>query len=70
MKYYSTRDREKAIFTAVIGVIMLIVAVWLIAAEIAEAEKIRPDRVYPMVNQGITWEGAGYDGIYAKGGGQ
>ena len=64
MKHYSTRDKEKAIFTAVVGVIMLIVAVWLIIAEIAEAERIKPDVVYPMVNQHITWEGAGYSGIW------
>ena len=64
MKHYSTRDKEKAIFTAIVGVIMLIVAVWLIIAEIAEAERIQPDRVYPMVNQNITWEGAGYSGIW------
>ena len=70
MRHYSTRDKEKAIFTAVVGVIMLIVAVWMIIAEIAEAERIKPDVEYPMVNQHITWEGAGYSGIYAKGGGQ
>ena len=64
MKHYSTRDKEKAIFTAVVGVIMLIVAVWLIIAEIAEAERIKPDVEYPMVNQCITWEGAGYSGIW------
>ena len=70
MKHYNTRDKEKAIFTAIVGVVMLIVAVWLIVAEIAEAERIKPDVEYPMVNQNITWEGAGYSGIYAKGGEQ
>ena len=64
MKYYSTKNRGKEIFIAIVGVIMIIVTVWLIIAEIAEAERNRPDVEYPMVNQCITWEGAGYSGIW------
>ena len=64
---YTTQEKEKAIFTAVMGLILLVVAVWLTLASVAEANRIRPDAVYPMVNQGIAWEGAGYNGIYAKG---
>ena len=64
MKHYTTREHEKAIFTAICGMIAIILAVWLIIAEIAEAERIRPDVEYPMVNQCITWEGAGYSGIW------
>ena len=70
MRYYSTKNRGKAILIAIVGVIMIIVTVWLIIAEIAEAERIKPDVEYPMVNQSIVWEGAGYSGIYAKGGEQ
>ena len=70
MKYYSTRDREKAIFTAICGVIAIILAVWMSIAAMKEADRIKPDVEYPMVNQHITWEGAGYSGIYAKGGEQ
>ena len=70
MKHYSTRDREKAIFTAICGVIAIILAVWMSIAAMKEADRIKPDVEYPMVNQGITWEGAGYSGIYAKGGEQ
>ena len=66
-KHYNTREKEKAIFTAVMGLIMLVVAVWLTLASVAEANRIKPDKVYPMVNQNIVWEGAGYNGIYAKG---
>ncbi len=61
MKYYSTRDKEKAIFTAVILLIMLVVAGWL--AFMPMESSAEPDEVYPMVNQNITWEGAGYDGF-------
>ena len=70
MKHYSTREREKAIFTAIIGVIAIILAVWITLAGMKEADRIKPDVEYPMVNQHISWEGAGYSGIYAKGGEQ
>ena len=51
------------------GLIAIILAVWF--AFFAPVEKhTAPDAVYPMVNQRITWEGAGYSGIYAKGGEQ
>ena len=62
MKYYSTRDREKAIFALVVGLIMIVLAVWF--AFFAPVERhTAPDAIYPMVNQHITWEGAGYDGF-------
>ena len=70
MKHYSTREREKAIFTAICGVLAIILAVWLSIVAAKETDRIKPDRVYPMVNQNITWEGAGYSGIYARGGEQ
>ena len=70
MKHYSTFEREKAIFTAICGVLAIILAVWLSIVAAKETDRIKPDRVYPMVNQNITWEGAGYSGIYARGGEQ
>ena len=70
MKHYTTREREKAIFTAICGVIAIILAVWMSIMAMNEADRIKPDVEYPMVNQCITWEGAGYSGIYAKGGEQ
>ena len=70
MKHYTTREHEKAIFTAICGVIAIILAVWMSVAAMKEADRIKPDVEYPMVNQHITWEGAGYSGIYAKGGEQ
>ena len=70
MRHYSTRDREKSILTAICGVIAIILAVWMSIAAMKEAERIKPDVEYPMVNRNITWEGAGYSGIYAKGGEQ
>ena len=33
-----------------------------------QAMKAVPDVVYPMVNQSITWTGAGYSGIYGGNG--
>ena len=63
MKNYTTRDRGKAIFALVVGVIMIILAGWF--AFFAPVEKhTAPDAIYPMVNQNITWEGAGYSGIW------
>ena len=70
MKHYTTRDREKAIFTAICGMVAIILAVWMSIMAMKEADRIKPDVEYPMVNQHITWEGAGYSGIYAKGGEQ
>ena len=63
MRHYSTKDREKAIFAFVMGLIAIIVAVWFAFAPIKGPE---PDVVYEMVNQRITWEGAGSSGIYGR----
>ena len=70
MRNYSTFEREKAIFTAICGVIAIILAVWIGIVAMKEADRIKPDVEYQMVNKNITWEGAGYSGIYAKGGEQ
>ena len=70
MKHYTTREREKAIFTAICGVVAIILAVWMSIMAMKEADRIKPDVEYPMVNRSITWEGAGYSGIWAKGGEQ
>lgn len=65
MKHYSTRDREKAIFALFMGMIAIVLAAWM--AFVAPVEvHTEPDAVYPMVNQNISWEGAGYDGFRAK----
>ena len=64
MKHYSTREREKAIFTAICGMIAIIMAVWMSIMAMKEDDRIKPDVEYPMVNQCITWEGAGYSGIW------
>ena len=64
MKYYSTKLRGKAIFMLFI-VLLAVVAVVLLAVLPAEAHT-EPDVIYPMVNQGITWEGAGYSGIWGR----
>lgn len=67
MRNYTTRDREKAIFALVVGVIMIILAGWF--AFFAPVEKhTAPDAIYPMVNQNIAWEGAGYSGIWGGAG--
>lgn len=65
MKHYSTKDKEKAIFTLVVIVIMFVVLIWLALMPESSAE---PDFVYPMVNRNITWEGAGYSGIWGGAG--
>lgn len=63
MKKYNTFSREKAIFAFVFGLIMIVLAVWF--AFFVPAERhTAPDAIYPMVNQHITWEGAGYSGIW------
>ena len=65
MRNYNTRDKEKAIFAFVMGIIAIILAAWFAFFVPAEVHT-KPDRVYPMANQRITWEGAGYDGIRAR----
>ena len=64
MKHYSTRLRGKAIFMLFI-VLLAVVAVVVLAVLPAEAHT-EPDVVYEMVNQNITWEGAGYSGIWGR----
>ena len=64
MKHYSTRLRGKAIFMLFI-VLLAVVAVVVLALLPAEAHT-EPDVIYPMVNQNITWEGAGYSGIWGR----
>ena len=64
MKHYSTRLRGKAIFMLFI-VLLAVVAVVLLVVLPAEAHT-EPDAIYPMVNQNITWEGAGYSGIWGR----
>lgn len=62
MRNYSTRDKEKAIFALVMGLIAIVLAAWL--AFMHMEARTEPDYVFPMVNQRITWEGAGYSGIW------
>ena len=62
MRNYNTREREKAIFAFVMGLIMIALAVWF-AFFVPVEKHTAPDAIYPMVNQHITWEGAGYDGF-------
>ncbi len=60
---YSTKNREKAIFAGIVGLIMIVLAVWF--AFFAPVEQhTAPDQIFPMVNQRIEWSGAGYDGIW------
>ncbi len=62
-KNYSTKNREKAIFAGIVGLIMIVMAVWF--AFFAPVElHTAPDQIFPMVNQRIEWSGAGYDGIW------
>lgn len=46
-------------------VLLAVVAVVVLALLPAEA-RTEPDVVYPMVNQGIIWEGAGHNGIWGR----
>ena len=62
MKHYTTRDKEKAIFAFVMGLILIVLAAWFAFFAPVEVHTA-PDAVYPMTNQRITWEGAGYDGF-------
>ena len=64
MKHYSTFDREKAIFAFVAGIIAIILAAWFAFAPVERHTP--PDQIFEMVNQHISWEGAGYDGFRAK----
>lgn len=63
-KHYSTKNREKAIFAGVVGLIMMVLAAWFAFAPVEK--HTAPDQIFPMANQRITWEGAGYDGIRAR----
>lgn len=63
MKYYSTKSKEKAIFAGVVGLIMIVLAVWF-AFFVPVEKHTAPDYVFQMVNQNITWEGAGNSGIW------
>ena len=47
---------------------VLLAAMVIISAVVPEP--VTHDVEYPMANRNITWEGAGYSGIYAKGGEQ
>ncbi len=46
---------------------MAVIIGMLIFLNIAEENwEPEPDVVYPMTNQRIVWQGAGYNGIWAK----
>lgn len=64
-KHYSTKNREKAIFALVVGLIMIVLAVWFAFFVPVEKHTV-PDAVYPMANQKIEWSGAGYDGFRGR----
>lgn len=64
MRNYNTRDREKAIFTIVMGLIAVVLAAWFAFAPVEK--HTAPDQIFPMANQRIEWSGAGYDGIRAR----
>ena len=66
MRNYTTREREKAIFAFVLGIIAIILATWF--AFMPMEKHTAPDAIYPMVNQHITWGGAGYSGIWGGAG--
>ena len=63
MRHYTTRDKEKAIFALVMGVVAIILAVWF-AFFVPVEQHTKPDVIYQMVNKNIRWEGAGYDGFW------
>lgn len=62
--HYSTREREKAIFAIVMGMIAVVLAAWFAFAPVEQ--HTAPDQIFPMANQRIEWSGAGYDGIRAR----
>jgi len=46
--------------------IMAVVLGMLVYLNIWVEREPEPDVSFPMVNQNITWEGAGYNGIYGR----
>lgn len=60
-KHYIKYEKESKVFAAVLAFILLImIAVFILAViGIFETAMWKPDTVYPMANQHITWTYAG-----------
>jgi len=48
----------------IIMAISIVLAVGMVILNLAMPTGRKPDRVFGMVNSGIEWTGAGYNGIY------
>ena len=58
MKKYSTIEKERKVFAAVMLAIMVILVTWFVleACGVFAGPTAKPDRVYPMANAHISWE--------------
>ena len=56
---------ERKHFRICAGILAVLIGglIWLNVSATGGTE---PDAVYPMVNRGIEWTGAGYSGIYGR----
>lgn len=60
---YSTKTRKWEAVAMILAFALLAAAICL---NLFVRDGIEPDAVYQMTDQRITWEGAGYSGIYGR----
>ena len=61
--YSGRKERIKNLIVAILVVVELIVGIYVLFFE-EEPAPTGWEHEYPMANANITWEGAGYNGVY------
>ena len=58
MKKYSTIERERKVFAAVMAIICLLLITWMVLeiCGVFDGPVWKPDTEYPLANSNISWE--------------
>lgn len=66
MRKYSTIDKERKVFAAVMIIIILLLITWMVLeiCGVFDAPVWKPDKVYPLANANVSWEQSFHHGSW------